>query len=189
MYVFVYGTLTNAARAEAVLGGTPRGAGTTGPIDYEFVGEATLEGLNRIDGEYPTLVPGGSVDGRVLEVDERGLEALDAYEGLDQGLYVRAAVPWVDHSDIAPPGSSQRTTAGDGTAADDFEVAVAAGLNSSNELETDTENIVWTYIGDPERLGLDSEREDDTYWTGNGTFLDRVRQYVTANTVIAQTTE
>ena len=84
MYVFVYGTLTDPGQVDAVLGD---GA------DYEFVGRASLEGLHRVDGQFPTLAPGGSVEGRILEVDRSCLEALDAYEGVESGLYVRVSVP------------------------------------------------------------------------------------------------
>ncbi|QLK27368.1 gamma-glutamylcyclotransferase [Natrinema zhouii] len=83
MDVFVYGTLTERERVATVLG----------DADYEFAGRATLEGLHRVDGRYPTLVPGGSVDGRLLAVDDAGLERLDRYEGVERGLYVRVAVP------------------------------------------------------------------------------------------------
>lgn len=86
MDVFVYGTLTERERVATVLG----------DADYEFAGRATLEGLHRIDGRYPTLVPGGSVDGRLLAVDDAGLERLDRYEGVERGLYVRIAVPMAD---------------------------------------------------------------------------------------------
>ncbi|MFD1563555.1 gamma-glutamylcyclotransferase [Haloarchaeobius amylolyticus] len=84
MAVFVYGTLTDPERAATVLGDG---------LQYEFVGRATLEGLHRVDGRYPTLAPGGSVDGRLLAVDDAGLERLDRYEGIESGLYVRVAVP------------------------------------------------------------------------------------------------
>lgn len=86
--VFVYGTLTEPERVAALLG--------DGPGAYEFVGSATLEGLRRVDGRYPTLLPGGSVQGELLGVDEPALERLDRYEGVDRGLYVRVAVPRAD---------------------------------------------------------------------------------------------
>ena len=86
MLVFVYGTLTDRERADAVIG----------PGNYEFVSRAELEGVRRVEGAYPTLAPGGSVDGRLLETDREGVGALDAYEGVDQGLYVRVAVPIED---------------------------------------------------------------------------------------------
>ena len=79
MLVFVYGTLTDPERAAAVLD------------DWRYVGEAVLDGMYHVDGQYPTLAPGGSVDGRLLETDE--VDRLDAYEGVDRGLYVRVAVP------------------------------------------------------------------------------------------------
>ena len=85
MLVFVYGTLTDRERADAVIG----------PGNYEFVGRARLEGVHRVEGVYPTLAPGGSVDGRLLETDREGIGVLDAYEGVDRELYVRVAVPIV----------------------------------------------------------------------------------------------
>ncbi|MHC3439636.1 gamma-glutamylcyclotransferase family protein [Natrialbaceae archaeon A-gly3] len=87
MRVFVYGTLTDPGQVDAVLGGR---------ADYEFVDRGTLEGLHRVEGRYPTLAPGGSVEGRVLEVDRAGLSALDEYEGFESGLYVRVGVPMAD---------------------------------------------------------------------------------------------
>ena len=92
MRVFVYGTLTDPGQVEAVL---EDGA------DYEFVGRGTLEGLHRVDGQYPTLAPGGSVEGRVLDVDRSDLAALDAYEGVESGLYVRVAVPVANGEETA----------------------------------------------------------------------------------------
>ncbi len=181
MHVFVYGTLTNAARAEAVLGETARGAGTTDPIEYEFVGEATLEGLHRVEGAYPTLVPGGSVDGRILEVDERGLEALDAYEGLDQGLYVRAGIPKIDELESA--------ASKDVVPVEDHEVSSNVESGTGDAQETDTKNIIWTYIGDPDRLEVGEEHEDGQYWPENEPFRKRVRRHLAENTVGVYSTE
>ncbi|MEF8779418.1 MAG: gamma-glutamylcyclotransferase family protein [Haloferacaceae archaeon] len=79
MHVFAYGTLTEPDRVAAVLD------------SYVFVGAATLEGLHAVEGRYPTLAPGGRVGGRLLRTDE--IAALDRYEGVDRGLYVRFAVP------------------------------------------------------------------------------------------------
>ncbi|WP_265108527.1 gamma-glutamylcyclotransferase family protein [Halosolutus halophilus] len=90
MYVFVYGTLTDPAQVEHVLG---PGDETEGETAWEFTDSATLDGFHRVDGRYPTLAPGGNVDGRLLAVDEAGLDRLDRYEGVDRGLYVRVAVP------------------------------------------------------------------------------------------------
>ena len=85
MRVFVYGTLTDPDRAAAVLD------------EWRFVGAAELVGLHRVDGEYPTLAPGGGVEGRLLETDE--VDRLDAYEGVASGLYVRVEVPLRDDRD------------------------------------------------------------------------------------------
>ncbi|QSW99929.1 gamma-glutamylcyclotransferase family protein [Haloterrigena alkaliphila] len=98
MLVFVYGTLTDPDQVAALL--------ESGPGEYAFAGPATLEGLHRVEGEYPTLAPGGSVEGRLLAVDDAALERLDRYEGVDRGLYVRVAVPRVD-------GASVQTYVGD----------------------------------------------------------------------------
>lgn len=84
MYVFVYGTLTDPERVDEVL--------ETGTA--AFAGAATLEGLHRVDGHYPTLAPGGLVEGRLLEVDDHALRRLDRYEGVDSGLYIRVTVPF-----------------------------------------------------------------------------------------------
>lgn len=88
--VFVYGTLTEREHVSTVLESCP----------FEYCGNATLHGLSRVDGEYPTLVPGGRTTGRLLAIDRTGLDALDAYEGVDRGLYVRVAVD-VSHPDVA----------------------------------------------------------------------------------------
>lgn len=79
MQLFVYGTLTDSEQAAALLD------------SFAYTGEVTLEGLHRVDGSYPTLAPGGSVDGRLLRTD--GIATLDRYEGVEQGLYVRETVP------------------------------------------------------------------------------------------------
>ncbi|MFC7071669.1 gamma-glutamylcyclotransferase [Halovenus rubra] len=79
MECFVYGTLTDRETAATVLD------------SFEYRESATLSGLERVDGEYPTLAPGESVTGRILETDE--VAALDRYEGVDRDLYVRLSVP------------------------------------------------------------------------------------------------
>lgn len=83
MDVFVYGTLTDPHVAAGVL------------EEHAYGPPATLYGLERVDGEYPTLGPGTAVEGTVLRTDD--VAGLDAYEGVDDGLYVRVSVP-------APPG-------------------------------------------------------------------------------------
>ena len=77
--VFVYGTLTDPEQVARVV------------TDFEFRDDATLDGLHRVEGEYPTLAPGGEVSGRILRTPE--IETLDAYEGVESGLYVRVSVP------------------------------------------------------------------------------------------------
>lgn len=78
MKFFVYGTLTDADRVSAVLS------------LWTDHGPAVLDGLHRVDGRYPTLAPGGKAEGRILSTPE--VDALDEYEGVDGGLYVRATV-------------------------------------------------------------------------------------------------
>ncbi|MEM4781270.1 MAG: gamma-glutamylcyclotransferase family protein [Halalkalicoccus sp.] len=77
--VFVYGTLTDPERVDALLD------------RYDLGSEATLRGLRRVEGRYPTLAPGSEVEGRLLETP--GIDRLDNYEGVDSGLYVRVSVP------------------------------------------------------------------------------------------------
>ncbi|MBX0323920.1 gamma-glutamylcyclotransferase [Halomicroarcula sp. F13] len=79
MDVFVYGTLTDHATARSLLD------------TYEYRGAAELVGLRRTDGRYPTLAPGGTTEGRILRTPD--VAALDEYEGVDRGLYVRLSVP------------------------------------------------------------------------------------------------
>lgn len=92
MDVFVYGTLTNPHQVAQVVD------------SYAFVGAATLDGLHPVEGRYPTLAPGGEVGGRVLRTDD--VTALDAYEGVDRGLYVRVAVPWAS-PESSPAGTEE----------------------------------------------------------------------------------
>lgn len=82
MDFFVYGTLGTRTVAADVLS------------TVEYGPDAVLEGLSRVDGQYPTLAPGGRTDGRILRTNEVG--RLDRYEGVEQGLYVRVRVPRVD---------------------------------------------------------------------------------------------
>jgi hypothetical protein len=52
-----------------------------------------------VSGRYPTLAPGGETAGRLLRTDD--VAALDDYEGVDEGLYVRVAVPRTDGGEAA----------------------------------------------------------------------------------------
>jgi gamma-glutamylcyclotransferase (GGCT)/AIG2-like uncharacterized protein YtfP len=87
MDVFVYGTLTDPRRVAAVVD------------SYVFVGPAVLDGCHPVAGRYPTLAPGEKTAGRLLRTEERA--ALDAYEGVDDGWYVRAPVPRTDGGRVA----------------------------------------------------------------------------------------
>lgn len=77
---FVYGALTEPEQVERVVD------------SYAFLGPAVLSGLHPIQGESPTLAPGDETGGRLLRTDE--IAALDSYEGIDDGLYVRISVPF-----------------------------------------------------------------------------------------------
>jgi gamma-glutamylcyclotransferase (GGCT)/AIG2-like uncharacterized protein YtfP len=87
MDVFVYGTLLDPHQALAVV------------PDATFGPDATIEGLHAVEGAYPTLAPGGEVEGQLLSTEQ--MDALDRYEGVagsrnggvDDGLYVRVSVP------------------------------------------------------------------------------------------------
>lgn len=116
MEVFVYGTLTDEAQVEALLD------------DYAFHGDAVLEGMHRVEGEYPTLAPGGEVEGCVLATDE--VATLDEYEGVDRGLYVRVSVPCEDAWEWVDPSDASHVEAGP---------------------------TVETYVGAPAALGVDEE--------------------------------
>lgn len=77
--VFVYGTLTDPEQVSRLLDA------------YEFGPRAVCQGLERVDGQYPTVVPGDQVSGRLLYTPH--LDRLDSYEGVDRGLYCRLSVP------------------------------------------------------------------------------------------------
>ncbi|USZ74218.1 gamma-glutamylcyclotransferase [Halorussus vallis] len=114
MDAFVYGTLTDPDRVSRVVSA------------FEFVGDATLDGLRRVEGQYPTLAPGGTVSGRILRTPE--IEALDAYEGVERGLYVRVGVPRERGKRDGDDGGS----------------------------DADVEDVA-VYVGDPEPLGADAD--------------------------------
>jgi gamma-glutamylcyclotransferase (GGCT)/AIG2-like uncharacterized protein YtfP len=87
MDVFVYGTLTDPERVAEVVD------------SFVFVGGAVLEGCHPVSGRFPTLAPGGETAGRLLRTDE--IDALDAYEAVDSGLYLRVSVPRTDGGSAA----------------------------------------------------------------------------------------
>jgi gamma-glutamylcyclotransferase (GGCT)/AIG2-like uncharacterized protein YtfP len=87
MDVFVYGTLTDPERVASVVDA------------FVFVGAAVLDGCHPVAGRYPTLAPGGRTAGRLLRTDE--IDALDAYEGVDEGLYVRVSTARTDGGTVA----------------------------------------------------------------------------------------
>lgn len=95
MNVFVYGTLTDSGCAAHVLD------------EFAYRGDAILEGLHCVEGAYPTLAPSGEVEGRLLQTEE--MAALDAYEGVDRGLYACVSVPLADEPSI----DASRETAGE----------------------------------------------------------------------------
>jgi gamma-glutamylcyclotransferase (GGCT)/AIG2-like uncharacterized protein YtfP len=90
MDCFVYGTLTDPDRAASVLDG------------FEYRDDAILRGMHRVEGTYPTLAPGDTVHGRLLRT--AAVDALDRYEGVERGLYVRVSVPF-DDADTETAGS------------------------------------------------------------------------------------
>ncbi len=142
MRVFVYGTLTDPATAGEVLD------------SFVYTGPAVLEGLHAVAGRYPTLAPGGRVGGRVLRTRE--IETLDAYEGLDRGLYVRVGVPVSDDPADTGANDVDAPDADDGAAVDDAPDAARVAV----------------YVGDPDVLDADAT------WPGEGSFRERVERYV-----------
>lgn len=85
MLLFAYGTLQVPQRVCEVVGRT---------ISCRVVGGGAVRGvLYDVRGAYPALRPSASandiVPGVLLELDEDVLPALDAYEGVAEGLYVR----------------------------------------------------------------------------------------------------
>lgn len=170
MRVFVYGTLTEPARVQEVLD------------SFVFVGSATLDGLHAVEGRYPTLAPGGAVGGRLLRTDS--LDALDAYEGLADGLYVRAHVPL--HGERGGDGSSgdsvdaedsvdaDASTSGDDPTGDDSPTDATSPrvVTSAGRLPENADDRVAVYVGDPARLNAAAD------WPGDGSLAQRVESYL-----------
>ena len=149
MDVFVYGTLTDPGRAARILS------------EFEFREDAVLDGLHRVDGEFPTLAPGGTVAGRVLRAPE--IQALDAYEGVETGLYVRVSVPWTG-------GESGDSAAESGDCAGESGGDPTGGSAQSVDV----------YAGDPDALGVDVE------WPGVEPFPAAVERFCRENEVVVQ---
>lgn len=150
--MFVYGTLTDPDRVARVVS------------EFEFRGEATLEGLRRVEAEYPTLAPGGEVAGRILRTSE--VAALDAYEGVERGLYVRASVPLADEAG---------------------EVAVYVG--DPDALGADVE---WPDESDEEGEkfgGGDKEGEASSEGDGERSFAEKVERFVRESGVVVRPCE
>lgn len=146
MEVFVYGTLTDEAKVGTLLD------------DFAFRGDAVLEGMHRVEGEYPTLAPGGSVEGKLLATDE--VATLDEYEGVDRGLYVRVSIPCEDAWEWVDAGG-------------------ATSGASSGPANPTAGPTVETYVGAPAALGVD----EAMLWPGDGSFEERV-QAVAAESVV-----
>jgi gamma-glutamylcyclotransferase (GGCT)/AIG2-like uncharacterized protein YtfP len=108
--LFAYGTLKDADTLAAVVGPA---------VHCRVVGPGTIPGVLYSAGDYPALrpsdSPGDVVPGVLLELDDAALGALDAYEGVDSGLYVRqrCAVHMGDgHDTVAWVYVYNRPTAG-----------------------------------------------------------------------------
>jgi gamma-glutamylcyclotransferase (GGCT)/AIG2-like uncharacterized protein YtfP len=84
MLLFAYGTLKDPRQLSVAVGF---------PVRCEVVGDAKISGVLYDVGEYPALRPGESPDdlvpGVLLDVDDAALDALDTYEGVAEGLYIR----------------------------------------------------------------------------------------------------
>lgn len=130
MDVFVYGTLTNPDRVRTVLdsfvfvgpavleglrvvdgeyptlvppaeGSSGRTSDPGGPTDRTSDPGRPTDRTSDA-GEPNDWTSGAEVAGRLLRTDE--VTALDAYEGVDEGLYVRVTVPVVDEGAVAGEG-------------------------------------------------------------------------------------
>ena len=84
MLLFAYGTLKDPKQLGVAVGF---------PVRCEIVGAAMISAVLYDVGEYPALCPSASPDdlvpGLLLDIDDAALDALDAYEGVPQGLYRR----------------------------------------------------------------------------------------------------
>ncbi|MEA1930373.1 MAG: gamma-glutamylcyclotransferase family protein [Euryarchaeota archaeon] len=136
--VFVYGTLTDREQVSALL------------TEFTFGPSAVCHGLQRVDGRYPTLVPGGEVTGRLLSTPE--LDQLDRYEGVDRGLYCRVTVP------LRSARSSETNV---------------LDQNDADHSAFDVEAVA-VYVGEPSKIGV----EPDVGWPDADSFTRSVRAYL-----------
>lgn len=103
-HVFVYGTLKSGGSNVSILDGCERvSAGEVGGVLYD------------IDGEFPALVLYGStpVDGEIWRCPVEKLDALDSFEGVQQGLFRRVGVTVRDigcWTYVAGPGLTRKLT-------------------------------------------------------------------------------
>src|ERR1051325_588931 len=87
--LFVYGTLKEERSLGAILAGV---------TEWRWLGPATIGGRLYDAGSYPALLlshdPAERVAGHILEVRDAAaaFQALDEYEGVDEGLYARREV-------------------------------------------------------------------------------------------------
>lgn len=134
MDVFVYGTLTSPKTVASVVD------------SYAFLGSATLVGLHPVQGDYPTLAPGGRTGGRLLRTDD--VDALDAFEGVDRDLYARFSVP-LDGAVEGNPTNTAEVYVGDPAA---LNVDETADWPEGNGFEDRVERYIAT---EGVRVGLD----------------------------------
>lgn len=156
MDVFVYGTLTDRKTTQSLL------------ESVEYRGPATLLGLERVDGAYPTVRPGDAVEGTILRTDE--IDLLDRYEGVDCGLYIRVSVPLIDDFGGVETGDSEALRNTD------------SGRESADDPGSTTGSVeqIQSYIGDPAKLGLEYR------WPGTGSFESRVQSYLDEQSVFVR---
>lgn len=82
-HLFVYGTLKSGGKNESVLSSCERvSAGEVGGVLYE------------IDGDHPALILYGNIpiEGEIWRCPNEMLPQLDAFEGIDHGLFRRVGV-------------------------------------------------------------------------------------------------
>jgi len=112
---------------------------------------------------YGTLTDPGQVSELVSEFEFRGRAVLDGLHRVD-GRFPT----------LAPGGRTRGRLlrVADLDAVDEYE-GVERGLYSRVAVPRDDDEV-WTYVGDPERLGLSGA----VTWPGDGSFSDRVPAYV-----------